>query len=182
MSLADTIARARERLDTPEGRLYLAAFAALAVVLLAFWYGLSEYSEVKRTTEAKERAYRRFVTLEREYLQKRPALEVLRRRARAGTESVVTTVEEISAAVGVRDRLASIKPADERTSAGYALSSAEVTLESLDLVEAVNFLYRLENHRSLLKTGEFTLASRFDDPELYDLTLEVTRIASLGIQ
>ncbi len=144
-------------------------------ILIGGYTAVSRYSAMKRTVAVKEASLRRFKSLEEEYLIKRSRLDSLTRKAplTAG-DSAVSLLEDTAKAIGINERVTSLKPLSEKQTSGYIEKEAEIKVEGIDLNQLVNFLYQIEANRFLLVTKEFSAKSRFDDPELLDIRLKVS--------
>ncbi|MDO8426278.1 MAG: hypothetical protein Q7T24_02045 [Deltaproteobacteria bacterium] len=153
----------------------IASFLVPLFVLIGGYTAVSRYSAMKRTAAVKEDSLRRFKSLEEEYLIKRSRLDSLTRKAplTAG-DSAVSILEDTAKAIGINERVASLKPLSEKQASGYIEKEAEIKVEGIDLNQLVNFLYQIEANRFLLVTKEFSAKSRFDDPELLDIRLKVS--------
>ncbi len=156
-------------------------FVIVALVLSALLLGLfifsAKYTKVKRMAGAKEAEAVAFEKLRTEYLLKKSLLERLRRKAYgAESRSIVAICETLGKEAGVGQRIVSLKPLGEKVQSGYVESAAELRLESVKLDELVNLLYMIENHRLMLVIKDFRLKSRFDNPDLIDVTMQLARL------
>ncbi|HHL39991.1 MAG TPA: hypothetical protein ENJ37_05750 [Deltaproteobacteria bacterium] len=160
--------------------------AAAAALLAALVWGVfavrDAFDGLSRSLKAKRAAIERFTDLSDEYLRLRAATEVNARRAAAprGDVSLVAVMEEVAGRCGLRERMTSIKPLEERTLNGYIERAVEASFEGVDMNETVNLLFKLERHRLLLMVREFSMKSRFKDPETLDLKLKVVHVARAG--
>jgi len=153
--------------------------AVAAVVCLALLYlGVSRYASVSSKASAKRAELVKFRSVEQEYVKKRSLIETKARRAYAfdPTESTVATIERIGEKIGVKGSVASLKPLEEKESAGYTERGVELKLEKIDLNRLVNLLYLIENNRGLFVIKEFSMKARFEDPNLLDVSLKVVHL------
>lgn len=174
---------AAEALKTEAGR-KKAAYALIAVavplaVVIAIFFFYGKYFTLKRTAAVKKADLERFKTLEAQYLSKRAEADSYAGKAALNGRDISIIISSIAVGLGVSDRVASVRPTGESSELGYQIKEAEVKLERIDLNRLVNFLYRIEDHDTLLKISELTITSRFDNPELLDVRLRVSQIKRL---
>ncbi len=157
-----------------------AVAVAVAVVLcLAIGYWASgRYISASRMAYAKRADLAKFRSVEEEYLKKKALIETKARKAYAsdGAESAVAAIEKIGTRAGVKESLTSLKPLEEKESAGYTEKGVEVRLERIGLNQLVNLLYLIENNRGLFVIKEFSMKTRFEDPNLLDVSMKVVRL------
>ncbi len=156
----------------------LAALIVFALAVSGSMFVAGRYARVKRMADVKRREYGEFMELKREFLVKKNALDSTIRKAYVSAEgrSAIAVVEEIGAMVGVKERITSLKPLPGVDRMGFTVSGVEVRIERMDLNQLVNFLYLIENHRTLLVIKEFKLKSRFEDPDYLDVTLKLAHL------
>jgi len=154
--------------------------AAIGIVLLALCLSmLSRYRATGRTLAIKKAELERFGTLAGEYLEKKAAIDMAARKARAAIDpsgSAITEIERMGERVGASGLITSIKPLEERQAGGYAEKELEVRIEKIGLNSLVNLLYLIENSNSLLVVREFSMKSRFEDPNLLDIRLRISHL------
>ncbi len=85
--------------------------------------------------------------------------------------SILGTLESVARQAGVQDRIASMKPVKGKQDPGLEETSVEVRLEKLDLARTVEFLKRIEETRDFVIVKRLRMKSRFDDPQLLDVTV-----------
>jgi hypothetical protein len=164
------------RPDRKKAYLY-AIYAIIPLALLAGGLTLyGSYASVRKAVEAKKKEIGVMATLKADYIGKKTALDTLSQRAAESGESPVSAIEEIAKRTGIKERVASVKPLEERPSPGYIDKPAEVRLEAVDLNQLVNFLYHAESGGKLMVVRELSMKSRFEDPDLLDVTMEVSLV------
>lgn len=168
-----------------DGRRFLPVLAALVILALIVAAGLfyvSGYARVKRLSAIKSIEYGEFLSLKREFLLKKKAIDPFMRKAYVSGEggSTIAVVEEIGSMAGVKEKITALKPLGEIKEMGFAISGVELRIEGIELNQLVNLLYLIENHKTLLVIKDFTLKSRFEDPDLLDVSLKLRRIARSG--
>ncbi len=160
-------------------RSYAAAAAAVLVLLVLSLALLAKYRAAARMVAVKKAELSRFSVLASEYLEKKASADMMARKTRPteGDESAITEIERIGSRAGVKDLITSIKPLEEKQAEGYVESGFEVKIERVDLNRLVNLLYLIENNRRLLVVREFSMKSRFEDPNLLDISMKIARLS-----
>lgn len=158
------------------------AAALVLAVLLGFWTAGSKLHALESRVEARKADLERFTALGAEYRLSKARVEAVSRRAYAAPGpggGAITAMEEIAKTVGAG--ISAVKPLGRRTTRGYTEKDLEVKLDRVDLNQVINLLYLTENSRTLLVIKEFSMKSRFDDPELLDITLKLTEVTKSPI-
>lgn len=169
-----------DRLQLENKRVVRALSLFLAAALFA--YGSFSFadrlSSVRKTASAKKEEVKRFQALQTEYLKKKAEVDAVSGRAYSdGSESVVALMNGLGRSLGIQEAVTSIKPLEEKDLAGgYRERDVEMAVEGIELNELLNLLYRIENNRALLAIREFSVKSRFDDPERLDARLRIAHI------
>jgi general secretion pathway protein M len=160
----------------------LAALVILALIVAAALFYVSGYARVKRLSAIKLLEHGEFLSLKREFLLKKKAIAPILRKAYVSGEgaSTIAVVEEIGGMVGVKEKITALKPLGETKEMGFAVSGVELRIEGIELNQLVNLLYLIENHKTLLVIKDFTLKSRFEDPDLLDVSLKLKRLTRSG--
>lgn len=142
------------------------AAAALALFLI-FIFTLTAESSARKRLSAAKKAQAEFSTLNAQYAGLKAQVDTLDKRlALSPKAGILKAVGDIFTSMGLQDRLASLKPLDTSQSDGMTSEKAEMSLKKMDLNEAVNVLYRLENAPMLLTVKEVELTSSFSAPAL----------------
>lgn len=129
----------------------------------------------ERKVEAKKAELASFDKLRDEYaveLAKAAPLQKRLNQTRPGAPAG-SIIEEIASGLGIKKNVASFKPLETRADKGYEQSGVEVKVEGVTLNQLMNLVYRMEKHESLLLVREFSMKSRFDNPDIFDARLHV---------
>lgn len=162
--------------DRKKAYLY-AVYVIAPIALLAAGLTLyGSYNSTKKATGAKKRELAAMAALKADYLGKKSMLDALSQRAASPEEAPSAAIEEIAKRTGMKDRIASIKPLEEKSSGGYIDKPVEVRLEGVDLNHLVNFIYQAEAGPKLMVVRELSMKSRFEDPDLLDVTMRVSLV------
>lgn len=152
------------------------AFLIACAVLYAIYFTTASK---ERKAEAKKAELASFDKLKDEYameLSKAAPLEKKLNQTRPGTPAG-TIIEEIASGIGIKKNIASFKPLEAKSEKGYEQSGVEVKVDGVTLNQLMNLVYRMERHESLLLVREFSMKSRFDNPDLFDARLHVELVS-----
>lgn len=165
-----------KRPDRKKAYLY-AIYAVIPLALLAAgltFYG--SYASVKKAVQTKKKEVAVMASLKTDYIGKKTVLDSVSQRAAEAGASPVSAIEEIAKRTGIKERIASVKPLEETHSPGYIDKPAEVRLEAVDLNQLVNFIYYAEAGPALMVVRELSMKSRFENPDLLDVTMKVSLV------
>lgn len=170
-AFSDSIKSLSER-----GLLPLAALVASALVFgLCLSFMLSEARELE---DAKE-TLSSIETLGAEYLGLKRETSRLETRMRfKKSEGIIQVVEQAMESLGLKDKIASVKPEGSKDLGYAAEETAEVKLEKLTMNEAVNALYAIERSASLFIVRKAELKKPFDSPDRLNITLTLSLASS----
>lgn len=163
----------RQGIDRKKAYRIIYAAALVMAVIFAGYYGYGKYSASRRLAVIKKDEMKRFSAMEGDYLRKKTAVDFISRKALSGAGSVVSIIESTGKRVGIKDRITMLKPLDESQSSGYRQKGAEVKMEGVGINQLVNFLYYTERGDFLVVIKDFSMKSRFDNPDLLDAKLRV---------
>lgn len=161
-------------LDRKKARRYALCLGLPVLVMLAGFTLYSKYLHVKKSVSAGRRDIARMELLKAEYLEKKAAFDSVAGKAVPSGESPVAAVEEMAKRTGIKGKITSIKPLEDRTADGYTDRSVEVKLEGVDMNQLVNFLYRAEHGGRLVIIRGLSIKERFEDRDLVDVTLRAS--------
>lgn len=153
----------------------LAAFIALLLASAFIFVTWSINAGVGKRLKTGKSELGAFNALRDEYLRAKASAGGAETRISAplSRESASAVVEEIGALSGVKSRITSIKTFDEKAAKGYAKNGVEFKAEGVTLNQTVNLLYRMQMHRNLVLVRDFSMKARFDNPDIFDLTVQV---------
>lgn len=87
--------------------------------------------------------------------------------------SLFSFVENLTEKIAAKNNLSYVRPQQGSQREGVREEVVEVKLESLTLGTVVKFLHAVEYADALLQIRNMRIATRFDDPGLVDLTLQI---------
>lgn len=162
--------------DRKKAYLY-AIYVIVPLALLAAGLTLyGSYSSVKKAVQAKKKEVAVMATMKADYIGKKAVLDAVAQRAADSGTSPVSAIEDIAKKTGIKERVASVKPLEEVPSPGYIDKPVEVRLEAVNLNQLVNFIYHGEAGPVLMVVRELSMKSRFENPDLLDVTMKVSLV------
>jgi len=161
---------------TERERLVVAVGAGIGAVLLIVLLVSPYLSALARMDGRAERARTMIATLERIGPEVSALRAKLGRGATGATRPVSATVlmENTAASIGLRERLVSLRPQSTAAS-GRVAESLEVEVEKVQLAELVRWLYAIDRAPGAQQVTQLRLRKRFDNRELFDVTLLLVR-------
>jgi len=153
----------------------------VAVALLLFYrFGLSPTLERLRTLDRlvaiKERDLHQMKTLRETYLaQKRLMEEVNRSLAQRGQDfAIFSFLEELANKTGIKNNIKSMNPALSTPGELFRESSVEMRLEGIALQQLTRYLFDIERAPQLLRVRRMHIKPRPADPDMLDVTFQVS--------
>jgi general secretion pathway protein M len=157
---------------------YLKGIAILIVLglFIAITYNMTNKKEQLVSLKKEELAS--LYNLKKEYLKESSSIAHLEKRLLSPQVggSTGAIIEKIGARIGIKYKMISFRSAEEAVVKGYDQRGVEIKLEGLTLNQLVNLLYRIKNHRNLLLVKDFAMKGDFENPDLLDVTLQITLI------
>lgn len=170
-----------QRLSTREK---IMVSAAILVVLSAIIFGFILGPTVEKRDRWQNMAVRKraelakFAELSSNYRQLEATISDVEGKLgmrRSGT-SLLADLEAKAKELNLQDNIASMKPFTTQLDSGLVESSVEIRLEKLVLRGLVDFLQRIEKADTLVVTRRLRIKSRFDDPQLLDVSIFVSTL------
>jgi hypothetical protein len=139
----------------------------LVIVLLGARAGAAGSLASARASE------KEFKSLLTQYVSLKGGMDVLRRRAALGPkEGIIKSIDDVFSSMGLKDRLSTVKPTGTAQLGDLIQEQAEVSIKNVDLNEAVNILYKIENAPALLMVKDADIKTSFSAPKL-DMVLRL---------
>jgi general secretion pathway protein M len=88
-------------------------------------------------------------------------------------EGIVQAVDEVFGALGLNQKVKSVKPMGTRDKKYAVEEEAEVQVEKVSMNELVNIFYKIENVPLTLTIKKTVIKTSFDTPGLLNLTITV---------
>jgi len=153
--------------------LYLAGFVvgvSLSIIMTNKWI-----DNMEKKVSLKRQELAAFNDIKRDYLREKAWSEAMERKLfvpHAG-ESSDAIIQGIFRGIGIEDKVASFKPFMEEMGKDYVKHGSEIKINKINLNQFVNLVYKIENHKNLLLIKSVSLDSRFDNPAIFDITIQV---------
>lgn len=163
----------RERLVVCVLGLFIVAALLLTLVIDPL---LENLDLLDRQLEAKQRTLGQLALVGTDYARERAQLTEFDQRIMAakGTFSLLSYLEEASAAAHVREQIAAMQPQATVSSEGYKETSAELRLAGVSFPSLLKLLAKLEESPYLLQIKRLQFKPRMDAPHRFDATLTVS--------
>ncbi|GAB4389211.1 MAG: hypothetical protein Kow0025_13160 [Thermodesulfovibrionales bacterium] len=147
-----------------------AAALALAAAVAAFVF----YSSARKEFDAGLRQYREISSVKDDFLALKREVKLIEgKKNLTKVKGIVDAVDQVFQPLGLKDRVQSVKP----ISTGQKTEEkAEVEVKGVNLNEAVNILYTIENSPMLLVTRKMNMKASFENPELLNMTLTLSLV------
>ncbi len=97
--------------------------------------------------------------------------------AKGGPASAMDSVQAAAASAGISKKIGQLKPFEPVAIKGWRQSGVELSLEGVDIGQAVYFLYRLENSPGAVVVDEFQMKSSFEDPDALEVAARIRAVA-----
>lgn len=155
--------------------IYIRGVLILIPVILFIAVTYHVVGKAEKRVRAKKAEILAFNGMQEEYLKERRAIEPFIRKILLppSDKSLGSIIEEMAKGIGIKGNIVSIKPMEEGTEKGYIKTGIDVKIEGITLNQMVNLLYRIENFRNLILIKGFVMKSRFENPDLLDITMHV---------
>jgi len=161
------------RLSPRERVMVTAALGAIALfILFLASTGVSRaIAASERRIEAKTEMLSQIGKLTQGYRQARAERQGMEARLRGPPVQLMSFVSQAGTQLGIE--VNDLRPGVPATSDGMAEDSVEVSLVRIDLAKLARLLDALERGPGVVKVRKVRLATRSDDPNLVDATLQV---------
>lgn len=146
------------------------------IIFIAVTYHV--VGKVEKRAGVKKAEVLAFSSKKEEYLKERRAIEPFIRKILLppSDRSPDSIIEEMAKGIGIKGSIVSIKPMEEKPEKGYIKTGIDVKIEGITLNQMANLLYRIENFRNLILIKGFVMKSRFENPDLLDITMHAVLI------
>ena len=179
------LARLRSAFEALEPRERVLAGAALVGLLLAFVFlaivqplrGMAQAAADRAAAAQSE--LEAMEQLRARYLEAHARVAAVEARIRGGAQGEIFTALESMA----RESAVQVDAMEPRTtpaSEHYRETQVQVSLKGVTLAQTVNYLHRIESAEQLLSVKSLRMRTRRDDPELLDVTFNVSSFERLG--
>lgn len=161
---------------------YLILVSIIAGIVLSISLTNRWINRVEKTLVLKRQELAAFNNLKEEYLKENSGIEIIKKKIFAPEleGSISAIIEEISNRTGIKDKIASLKPLDEKIEKDYIKRGVEVKITGIDLNQLVNLIYKIDNYKNLILIKDLSIKTRFDNPALVDITIQIVLLTKGG--
>ena len=164
---------------TKRERRTLAVAAVLLVVLIVYLgvdAAVQHYQEMGQKIELKKQDLVKISHLRDEYVETHRQVQEIRSRLDKKQKdfSLLSFIEDLANREGIREKIGSVKPKKIPLNEEYDESSVEIQMDNVTLPKFVDFAYKIEHSGHLLKVKRLRIKTRYDDPNLLNVTLQVS--------
>src|SRR3989338_21471 len=160
----------------------LAGVSLISGLLFVGNITLKKYRGLERLILVKKNEFSNFKRLKEDYLRGRNIFDYIEKKTLSAKamESPIMILEEIGIMTGLKENITTLKSLEEKPVKGYLERSVDIKIEGIDLNQLINFLYKIENNKILFAVNGFAMKSRFDNPNLLDININVAVISKVS--
>ncbi len=153
---------------------YAGLGAAVLILYLMFQFFSSGTGRLEKKAQALQIELKKLDSLRNEYIQSKGRIEELSKSIKTGDESLISVVEKILVESRVDRGDFSIKSRTSTSGDLYEETSVDVDLKKIPLDRMVDVLYKIQTTPVFLKVSMFRPQTRFDNPDLMDVSFRVS--------
>jgi len=153
------------------------AFVGIFVFVKFFIFPFVDTRErLERSLAVHTRHYEEILQLRASYLemQARAAQSKIRFERRRRGFTLFSFLEELAAQVGIKDRITSMKPMNNKLKdSPYTQSLVDMKLNGISMEQMTQFIYRIETSQNMIHIRRLSLSKKEDDKGLLNVILQV---------
>jgi len=153
---------------------YTGLGAAVLILYLIFQFFSSGTGRLEKKAQALQIELKKLDSLRNEYIHSKGRIEELSKSIKTGDESLISVVEKILVESRVDRGNFSIKSRTSTSGDLYEETSVDVDLKKIPLDRMVDVLYKIQTTPVFLKVSRFRPQTRFDNPDLMDVSFRVS--------
>src|SRR3990172_4805336 len=153
---------------------YTGLGASVLILCLIFQFFLSGTVRLDKKAQALQIELKKLDSLRNEYIQSKGSIEELSKSIKTGDESLISVVEKILVDSRVDRGNFSIKSRTSTPGDLYEETSVDVDLKKIPLDRMVDVLYKIQTTTAFLKVSKLRPQTRFDNPDLMDVSFRVS--------
>jgi len=152
-----------------------AAGAVIPVIVCII--AVSVFSSAKKELTGARARQKEFALLKGEYQTLKSGIDVVEtKKSITNVKGILQAVDELFLSVGLKRRIRSVKPLTTKEAAGVVEEEAEVQVERVDINEAVNLFYRIDNAPMSLFIKKAAMKPSFENPADLDITMTIALV------
>lgn len=149
--------------------------AAVPVVLCII--AVSFFFSSKNELAVAHARQKEFASLKSEYQTLKSGIDVIEnKKSITNIKGILQAVDEIFLSLGLKQRIRSVKPLNTREAPGLVEEEAEVQVERVNINEAVNLFYKIENAPMSIFIKKAAVKASFENPANLDITMTIALV------
>ena len=153
----------------------MAGGAAIPVIvcIIAVSFFLSSRNQLAGAhTRQKE-----FALLRSEYQTLKSGIDVIEnKKSITNVKGILQAVDEVFLSLGLKQKIRSVKPLTMKEAPGAVEEEAEVQVERMNINEAVNLFYKIENAPMSIFIKKAAMKASFENPANLDITMTIALV------
>lgn len=160
-----------------EKKWFAAVGAAIVIIFCIMLFNLS--LSLKRDLGNLKAQQNELNLLKEECLSLKGRIEAVEGKSSLSkVEGIVQAFDEVFRSLGLRQKLKYVKPLGTKKLEGAKEEEAEVEVERVNMNEAINILYKIENAPMVLSVRKATFQTSFEDPGLLNITMTIALVVA----
>ncbi len=147
---------------------------SILVLYVIFQFFSSVSTRLEKRVNALQADLKRIESLRAEYVQSKRRIDELTSTVRAGDEPLISVVEKTLIDERIDRANFSIKSRASSPGDLYEETSVDVDIKKIPLDRMVDVLYRFQTMPTFIKVSKFRPQTRFNDPDLMDVSFRVS--------
>lgn len=151
--------------------LYLALIFLVILIIPLFVFERS----LKSSLDSHKQKHKDLIVLSSEYRALKEKVESAENKAsNLPAGGIASAVNDISASLGVKGKIKSVKGISNRQLKGnISEEAAEVSVEKVSMNELINIFHKIETMPAILSVRKTTIKKSFEKPDLLDVTISL---------
>ncbi len=160
-----------------KNRALLLKAAGAAVPVIVCIIAVSVFLSSKNELAGARARQKEFVLLKDEYQTLKSSIDVIEsKKSITNVKGILPAVDEIFLSLGLKQRIRSVKPLTTKEAPGAVEEEAEVQVERVNINEAVNLFYKIENAPMSIFIKKAAMKASFENPANLDITMTIALV------
>ena len=149
-----------------------AAFAVVPVIVCII--AVSFFFASRNELAGARARQKEFALLKTEYQTLKSGIDVVEsKKSITNVKGILPAVDEIFLSLGLKQKIRSVKPLTTKEIQGAVEEEAEVQVEKVNINEAVNLFYKIDNAPMSIIIKKAAMKTSFDNPANLDITMTI---------
>lgn len=151
--------------------------AITAVPVILFIIAVSFYFSSKNELSAARDRMKEFTSLKSEYQTLKGSMDTIEsKKSITNVKGILQAVDETFLSLGLKQRIKSVKPLTTKEAQGAVEEEAELQAEGMNINEAVNLFYKIDNAPMSIFIKKAAMKASFDNPANLDITMTIALV------